>query len=85
MFESNLAAPAFLTVASAAERCQVSLRTMRRWLRSGLGFHQVAPRGKVLIRPQDLDAFLVRRQAASHLDADIDQVYALITRPGCGR
>ena len=83
---ASLPSPAYVTLAGAAHHCAVSIRTIRRWLRIGLGFHQAGPRGKVLIRMSDLDQFLVRQQKAHPLDADIEHVFhALTTRAGCAR
>ena len=83
MTPSLLPSPAYVTVAGAAHYCAVSVRTIRRWLRIGLGYHQSGARGKVLIRTSDLDLFLARQHHTHPLDADIEQVFALITRPGC--
>lgn len=86
MTPSLLPSPAYVTTAGAAHYCAVSVRTVRRWLRIGLEFHQAFPRGKLLIRTSDLDLFLVRQHHSHPLDADIEQVFhALITRPGCGK
>ncbi len=48
---------------------------MRRWLDQGLPRHQAGPRGKVLIRPCDIEAFLTRQQAAKpDLNAMVEEV-----------
>lgn len=52
----------YLTIHGAAQYASVSTKTLRRWITSGLPVHQGTTRGKVLIRPADIDAYLTRRQ-----------------------
>ena len=67
--------PGFMPLAEAAAWAGVSPRTMRRWISQGLPRHQAGPRGKVLIRPGDIEQFLTRQQAAKpDLDAMVDEV-----------
>jgi excisionase family DNA binding protein len=65
----------YMSVAMAAEWVGVSRKTLKRWIARGLAFYQAAPREKVLIRPEDIDTFLARRQAAQvNLAAMVDNV-----------
>lgn len=48
-------------VHTAASYCDVSVRTLRGWLKQGLE-HSRLPTGRVLIRYADLDAFLKKFQ-----------------------
>lgn len=53
----------YLTIHRAAQYASVSPKTVSRWVASGLPVYQGTTRGKVLIRPADIDAYLTRRQA----------------------
>jgi excisionase family DNA binding protein len=65
----------FLSLGEAAQRHKISSRTLRRWIARGLPFYQACPRGRVLLRPCDLDRFLTRRQAPKPaLDVLVDEV-----------
>lgn len=50
----------FLTRREVAVLMRVSIRTIARWMRRGLPVYRAGVSGRVLIRPIDLEAFLVR-------------------------
>jgi hypothetical protein len=52
--------PGYLSSPTAAQWASVSQRTVKRWISGGLPVYQGTERGKVLIRPADIDAFLTR-------------------------
>lgn len=54
--------PGYLSIPAAAQWASVSKRTIKRWIGVGLPVYQGTERGKVLIRPADIDAFLTRTQ-----------------------
>lgn len=65
----------YLSLRGAARYASVSSRTIKRWIRAGLPVYQGTLRGKVLIRPSDIDAYLTRRQSRpSDLDAMVADV-----------
>ena len=67
--------PGYLSIKGAAEYASVSKKTIQRWIKGGLPAHQGTARGKVLIRPADIDVYLTRKQAPSlDLDALVDGV-----------
>lgn len=73
--------PGYLSIAGAAEYTSVSKKTIKRWIKGGLPVHQGTARGKVLIRPADIDAFLTRKQAPKlDLDALVNDVLADLSR-----
>lgn len=55
--------PGYLPLRDAAAWSGVSVRTLKRWIAGGLPVYQAMARGKVLIRPADIDAFLTKQQA----------------------
>ena len=64
-----------MSLETAANWCDVSRKTVQRWLRKGLPCYQEGPRSKVLIRPSDIEAFLTRRQLAQpELDRMVAEV-----------
>ena len=66
-----------MSLETAANWCDVSRKTVQRWLRKGLPCYQEGPRSKVLIRPSDIEGFLKRRQVVqAELDQMVDQVLA---------
>ena len=78
--------PGFMPLAEAAAWAGVSPRTMRRWISQGLPRHQAGPRGKVLIRPGDIEQFLTRQQAAKpDLDAVVDEVMNELAQRSSGK
>ncbi|ULA61619.1 MAG: hypothetical protein LZF60_340160 [Nitrospira sp.] len=67
--------PGYLSIAGAAQYASVSKKTVKRWIKGGLTVHQGTLRGKVLIRPTDIDAYLTKRQAPKlDLDALVNDV-----------
>lgn len=67
--------PGYLSIAGAAQYASVSKKTIKRWINGGLVVHQGTARGKVLIRPSDIDAYLMRKQAPSlNLDELVNDV-----------
>lgn len=53
--------PGYLSIQSAAKWADISESTLKRWIsKHGLRTYQGTERGKVLIRPSDIDAFMVR-------------------------
>jgi excisionase family DNA binding protein len=74
--ESTVSAPSgFLSLDHAAEYADVSVRTLKRWIASGLPKYQAGPGSKVLIRPTDIEAYLTRQQANTpNLNALVDEV-----------
>lgn len=67
--------PGYLSLEEAARYASVSTRTMKRWIRAGLPVYQGTLRGKVLIRPTDIDAYLTRQQVAQpDLNALVEDV-----------
>ncbi len=79
--------PGYLTIAGAAEYTSVSTRTIKRWVRAGLPVHQGCHRGKVLIKPSDIDVYLQRKTAPKpDLDAIVDEVMReLVTKEPCSK
>jgi hypothetical protein len=47
----------------------VSVRTLHRWIKSGLPHFRQGPRTKILVRPEDIEEFLQRHQH-NHIDLD---------------
>jgi excisionase family DNA binding protein len=67
--------PGYLSLEDAARYASVSTRTMKRWIKAGLPVYQGTIRGKVLIRPTDVDAYLTRQQVPQlDLNAMVDDV-----------
>lgn len=54
--------PGYLSLKAASLWASVSLKTLKRWIASGLPVYQGSTGGKVLVKPQDIDQFLQRRQ-----------------------
>lgn len=61
--------PGYLSLNHAAAWADVSIKTIRRWIAAGLPVYQGRTGGKVLVKPQDIEQFLTRRQAPQ---VDID-------------
>jgi hypothetical protein len=70
-------APGYLALADAAAWAGVSVRTMKRWIAGGLPVYQAIARGKKLVRPADIDAFLTRQQAPK---PDLSRLVNEVTR-----
>lgn len=67
--------PGYLSLKGAAYYAGVSTRTVKRWIAQGLPDYQGTARGKVLIKPADIDAFLKKRTAPKvDLDTVVDEV-----------
>ena len=65
----------YLPIDGAAQYASVSTKTIQRWIKGGLPVYQGTTRGKVLIRPTDIDHYLTRHQARRiDLDAMVDEV-----------
>ena len=54
--------PGFLDKQRAAQWASVSVRTLDRWIANGLPVYRSGPCAKPLVRPPDIEAFLVREQ-----------------------
>jgi excisionase family DNA binding protein len=52
-----------LTLRAAASFCSLSERTIKRMIARGLPVYRPSPGGKILIKPEDLDAYMMRQQA----------------------
>ena len=67
--------PGYFPIMEAAKYASVSTKTIHRWVKGGLPVYQGTARGKVLIRPTDIDLYLTRRQARQiDLDAMVNEV-----------
>lgn len=62
--------PGYLTIAGAAHYASVSQRTIKRWITRGLPVYQGVMRGKVLVRPSDIDLYLQRKAVKPEVDLD---------------
>jgi len=66
--------PGYLSLKKASQWADVSIKTVQRWIASGLPVYQGCPGGKMLVKPGDIDAFLNRRQVPRvDLNAMVDQ------------
>jgi len=54
--------PGFLSLEHAADYADVSVKTIKRWIEGGLPKYQAGPGSKVLIRPSDIEQFLIRKE-----------------------
>jgi predicted site-specific integrase-resolvase len=61
--------PGYLSLKKAAAWADVSQKTIKRWIAAGLPVYQSMPGGKVLVKPQEIDQFLQKRQAPQ-IDVD---------------
>jgi hypothetical protein len=67
--------PGYFPIMDAAKYASVSPKTIQRWIKGGLPVFQGTTRGKVLIRPADIDIYLTRRQVRQFdLDAMVNEV-----------
>ncbi|MCZ6799646.1 MAG: helix-turn-helix domain-containing protein [Nitrospirae bacterium] len=65
-----------MSLETAATWCDVSPKTVQRWIGKGLPCYQEGPRTKVLIRPSDIETFLTKRQVKKlDLDAMVEAVF----------
>jgi hypothetical protein len=66
--------PGYLSLKKAAAWADVSSKTVKRWIAAGLPVYQSMPGGKVLVKPQEIDSFLQKRQAPRvDVDALVNQ------------
>jgi hypothetical protein len=73
--ETTTHKPGYFPIMQAAKYASVSTKTIHRWINLGLPVYQGTTRGKVLIRPTDIDSYLTRRQTRQvDLDAMVDEV-----------
>jgi len=73
--EPKIGVLGYLSIESAAKFCDVSNKTVKRWLSRGLPCYQEGPRTKVLIAPDDIRMFLTKRQVPkSKLDTMVEEV-----------
>ena len=63
----------FLDIKTTAQWCSVSPRTIRRWISAGLPIFQASPRSKILLRADDVQAFLSRQRPPQ---SDLDRLVA---------
>ncbi len=74
--------PGFLSLKHAAEYADVSKKTIKRWIESGLPKYQSGPGSKVLIRPMDIEAYLTRQQTnPPNIDALVNVVVKELVSP----
>lgn len=65
----------YLSIDAAAVYASVSTKTIKRWIQAGLPVYQGTRRGKVLIRPSDIDLYLQKKTAPKvDLDAMVNDV-----------
>ena len=65
----------YLPLTKAALWAGISRRTLKRWIKQGLPFFQAPNGGKILVRPDDINCFLVKRQEPeSGIDTLVDDV-----------
>lgn len=75
--------PGYLSIQGAAHYASVSTRTIKRWITRGLPVYQGTLRGKVLIKPADIDAYLEKKRVPMpdvDLDAMVEDVLAGLGR-----
>ena len=69
--------PGYLTIQAPAYYASVSERTIKRWISRGLPSFQGSLRGKVLVKPGDIDLFVQKKPipvAKNDLDAMVEGV-----------
>lgn len=75
--------PGYLSIEGAAHYASVSTRTIKRWITQGLPTYQGSVRGKVLIKPGDIDAFLEKKAAPKvDLSVMVDEVMQSLAPTG---
>jgi predicted site-specific integrase-resolvase len=67
-----------MSLEHAAAYADVSVKTIKRWIESGLPKYQAGPRSKVLIRPTDIETFLIKKSLNG--SADLDQLVEGVAR-----
>ena len=71
----------YLGIERTAQSCDVSQKTVKRWLDQGLAFYQAGHKSKILIDPADIRAFLTQRQKPKPvLDAMVEEVMGDLQR-----
>ena len=66
---------------TAAQYACVSVRTLDRWIQSGLPVYRHTPRSKVLLKTADVEAFLMRQQRLHpNLNQLVDDVFATLQK-----
>ena len=66
--------PGYLTLRGAQAWTGMSQRTIKRWIVAGLPVYQGVTGGKLLVKPQDIDQFLQKRQTPKvDLDALVNE------------
>ncbi len=74
--------PGYFPVKKAAAWAGVSPKTLQRWIGRGLPVYQAGPREKMLVRPLDIEHFLIRKQEPPHnLDDVVDAVLKDLLKP----
>jgi len=54
---------------------------MKRWMERGLPYYQPCPRGRILVKPGDIESFLTRQQAPKpELDRMVEEVVEELQR-----
>lgn len=77
----------YLPITGAAQYASVSTRTIKRYIKRGLPVYQGTSRGKILIRPSDIDLYLQRKTSPKpdlDLDAMVDECMTSLKKPVTG-
>ena len=61
----------YIPIREAARWAGVSPKTIRNWIRGGLPHYRGSAGGKVLVRPADIDQFLIKDKAPQ---IDLDRI-----------
>jgi predicted site-specific integrase-resolvase len=70
----------YMNLNEAARWACVSQRTVRRWIGQGLPRYQTGPRPKVLVRPEDITAFLTKKQVpVIDLNRMVEEVLRMVS------
>lgn len=68
--------PGFLPLKEAAIWAGISTKTLKRWVEKGLPQYQGCSRGKILIKPSDIENFLCRKEAIpQNLNKMVDDAF----------
>ena len=81
---TGLAPVGYLSIEGASAYASVSTRTVKRWIRAGLQVYQGTARGKILIRPSDIDLYLQQKTVPKpelDLDAMVEDVLSGLGKP----
>lgn len=72
---STSAQSGYMSIREAAKWAGVSPKTVERWFKKGLPRYQAGPRERVLVRPEDIGAFLEKKQVLQpNLDRLVEEV-----------